>query len=183
MAVINTLGSSEVEVNENKDYVVDTVRTIRAAIEEGIDPGGGKTLLYCSTFLDEVAKNIKNMDQRIRVEIVQRMLRTLASTITMNVGEEEDMIVGEVNKEYLRNGTITLVQAVVRINVNSWRFPVEENELCLLLTAFEVQAQPSEDAFMKEYNNIVSHKYHLALPGNLVYLSFNVPKKLLGVRS
>ena len=43
------------------------------------------------------------MDQRIRVEIVQRMLRTLASTITMNVGEEEDMIVGEVNKEYLRN--------------------------------------------------------------------------------
>ena len=60
---------------------------------------------------------------------------------------------------------------------------MEENELCLLLTAFEVQAQPSEDAFVKEYNNIVSHKYHLALPGNLVYLSFNVPKKLLGVRS
>jgi len=78
----------------------------------------------------------------------------------------------------LRNGTSTLVQAATRSNANAWSFSEEEIELCLLLfldmdksskllTAFEVLAQPSEDTFVKEYNDIVSHEDHLVPPGKL----------------
>merc|ERR1712238_7570 len=99
LAVIKVGGASEVEVNEKKDRVVDALNATRAAVEEGIVPGGGKALLYCSTLLDEVAKNTKNMDQRIGVEIIQRALRAPISTIAMNAGEEGAVVVGELIKE------------------------------------------------------------------------------------
>merc|ERR1719446_1059933 len=69
VAVIKVGGASEVEVNEKKDRVVDALNATRAAVEEGIVPGGGKALLYCSTKLDAVAESAENMDQRIGVEI------------------------------------------------------------------------------------------------------------------
>merc|ERR1712115_370477 len=81
VAVIKAGGASEVEVNEKKDRVVDALNATRAAVEEGIVPGGGKALLYCSSLLDSVAKNAPNMDQRIGVEIIQRALRAPLSTI------------------------------------------------------------------------------------------------------
>merc|ERR1712115_470548 len=63
VAVIKVGGASEVEVQEKKDRVVDALNATRAAVEEGIVPGGGKALLYCSTKLAEVAdKEAKNMD-------------------------------------------------------------------------------------------------------------------------
>lgn len=99
VAVIKVGGASEVEVGEKKDRVVDALNATRAAVEEGIVPGGGKALLYCSTLLDELIKKTENMDQRIGVEIIQRALRAPISTIAMNAGEEGAVIVGELIKE------------------------------------------------------------------------------------
>merc|ERR1711998_19066 len=69
VAVIKVGGASELEVNEKKDRVVDALNATRAAVEEGIVPGGGKALLHCSTLLESVAAGAPNMDQRIGVEI------------------------------------------------------------------------------------------------------------------
>ena len=99
VAVIKVGGASEVEVNEKKDRVVDALNATRAAVEEGIVPGGGKALLYCSTTLGPVADATENMDQRIGVEIIQRALRAPISTIAMNAGEEGAVVVGELIKE------------------------------------------------------------------------------------
>merc|ERR1712137_921284 len=85
-------------VNEKKDRVVDALNATRAAVEEGIVPGGGKALLHCSTTLDAIADQAENMDQRIGVEIIQRALRAPISTIAMNAGEEGAVVVGELTK-------------------------------------------------------------------------------------
>jgi len=98
VAVIKVGGASEVEVNEKKDRVVDALNATRAAVEEGIVPGGGKALLYCSTKLDAVAEAADNMDQRIGVEIIQKALRAPLSTIAMNAGEEGAVVCGELMK-------------------------------------------------------------------------------------
>jgi chaperonin GroEL len=99
VAVIKVGGASEVEVGEKKDRVVDALNATRAAVEEGIVPGGGKALLHCSTLLDEVAEQAANMDQRIGVEIIQRALRAPITTIASNAGEEGAVVVGELIKE------------------------------------------------------------------------------------
>eukprot|EP00977_Amphora_coffeiformis_P014643 scaffold4151_cov162-Amphora_coffeaeformis.AAC.5 len=99
VAVIQVGGASEVEVQEKKDRVVDALNATRAAVEEGIVPGGGKALLYCSTKLDELAdKMATNMDQRIGVQIVKRALKAPLSTIAANAGEEGAVICGELTK-------------------------------------------------------------------------------------
>ena len=99
VAVIQVGGASEVEVQEKKDRVVDALNATRAAVEEGIVPGGGKALLYCSTKLDDLAENeAANMDQRIGVEIVKRALKAPLSTIAANAGEEGAVICGELTK-------------------------------------------------------------------------------------
>jgi chaperonin GroEL len=99
VAVIKVGGASELEVQEKKDRVVDALNATRAAVEEGIVPGGGKALLYCSTKLDAVAESAANMDQRIGVQIIQRALRTPLATIAKNAGEEGAVIVGELIKD------------------------------------------------------------------------------------
>lgn len=100
VAVIRVGGASEVEVNEKKDRVVDALNATRAAVEEGIVPGGGKALLYCSTKLKEVAATkAVNLDQRIGVEIIERALRAPLATIVNNAGEEGAVVVGELMKE------------------------------------------------------------------------------------
>lgn len=99
VAVIRVGGASEVEVAEKKDRVVDALNATRAAVEEGIVPGGGKALLYCSTLLDEVAeKEAKNMDQKIGVQIIQRALKAPLFTIVKNAGEEGAVVCGELTK-------------------------------------------------------------------------------------
>eukprot|EP00567_Pseudictyota_dubia_P017437 CAMPEP_0197446236 /NCGR_PEP_ID=MMETSP1175-20131217/11231_1 /TAXON_ID=1003142 /ORGANISM="Triceratium dubium, Strain CCMP147" /LENGTH=567 /DNA_ID=CAMNT_0042977315 /DNA_START=37 /DNA_END=1736 /DNA_ORIENTATION=+ len=99
VAVIKVGGASEVEVSEKKDRVVDALNATRAAVEEGIVPGGGKALLYCSTLLTEVAeKEAKNMDQRIGVEIIQRALTAPLKTLVNNAGEEGAVVAGELMK-------------------------------------------------------------------------------------
>merc|ERR1739845_131850 len=99
VAVIKVGGASELEVNEKKDRVVDALNATRAAVEEGIVPGGGKALLHCSNLLDDVATSAPNMDQRIGVEIIQKALRSPLSTIVANAGEEGAVVVGELIKK------------------------------------------------------------------------------------
>merc|ERR1719484_381517 len=84
VAVIKVGGASEVEVAEKKDRVVDALNATRAAVEDGIVPGGGK----CD-----------NMDQRIGVEIVQRALKAPLTTIVKNAGEEGAVVVGKLLAE------------------------------------------------------------------------------------
>merc|ERR1712194_171566 len=100
VAVIKVGGASEVEVNEKKDRVVDALNATRAAVEEGIVPGGGKALLHCSTKLEALKESTaKNMDQKIGIDIVMKALRAPLSTIAANAGEEGAVIVGELIKE------------------------------------------------------------------------------------
>jgi len=100
IAVIRVGGASEVEVAEKKDRVVDALNATRAAVEEGIVPGGGKALLYCSTKLTALAADkAVNMDQRIGVEIIQRALKSPLHTIATNAGSEGAVICGELLKD------------------------------------------------------------------------------------
>merc|ERR1712194_235299 len=100
VAVIRVGGASEVEVGEKKDRVVDALNATRAAVEEGIVPGGGKALLHCSTKLEALKESTaKNMDQNIGIDIVMKALRAPLSTIAANAGEEGAVIVGELIKE------------------------------------------------------------------------------------
>jgi len=100
VAVIRVGGASEVEVGEKKDRVVDALNATRAAVEEGIVPGGGKALLHCSTLLEKVKEEkAANMDQKIGIDIVMKALRAPLKTIASNAGEEGAVIVGELIKE------------------------------------------------------------------------------------
>merc|ERR1712157_557364 len=93
-------GASEVEVNEKKDRFIDALNATRAAVEEGIVPGGGKALLHCSTKLSDIAETkASNLDQKIGIEIIQRALRAPLFTIASNAGEEGAVICGELMKE------------------------------------------------------------------------------------
>jgi len=100
VAVIRVGGASEVEVSEKKDRVVDALNATRAAVEEGIVPGGGKALLYCSTKMEALKESsAKNMDQKIGIDIVMKALRTPLTTIVSNAGEEGAVVCGELTKE------------------------------------------------------------------------------------
>lgn len=100
VAVIRVGGASEVEVSEKKDRVVDALNATRAAVEEGIVPGGGKALLHCSTKLNALKESAaKNMDQKIGIDIVMKALKAPLATIASNAGEEGAVVCGELTKE------------------------------------------------------------------------------------
>src|SRR5690606_21753759 len=73
VAVLKVGGSSEIEVKERKDRVDDALHATRAAVEEGIVPGGGVTLLYGSRVLDKV--KAENEDEKAGINIVRRALQ------------------------------------------------------------------------------------------------------------
>lgn len=98
IAVIKVGGATETEVQEKKDRVVDALNATRAAVEEGIVPGGGRALLYASSQLDECKQNAANRDQRYGVEIVERAIRAPVIAIATNAGEEGAVICGELLK-------------------------------------------------------------------------------------
>lgn len=95
IAVIKIGGSSEVEVGEKKDRVTDALNATRAAVEEGIVPGGGVALLYASRNLSQLAASMENIDQKTGVEIVMRALRIPCKTIADNAGAEGQVVVGK----------------------------------------------------------------------------------------
>jgi len=81
VAVIKVGGASEVEVGEKKDRINDALCATRAAVEEGIVPGGGVALLHASKSLDKIEADCENEDQRVGVRIVQRAVRRPVTTI------------------------------------------------------------------------------------------------------
>lgn len=81
-------------MNEKKDRVTDALNATRAAVEEGIVPGGGVALLRCIHQLDNV--ETKNEDQKIGVEIVRRAMRMPCQTIAENAGVESTLVVEKV---------------------------------------------------------------------------------------
>ena len=93
VAVIRVGGSTEVEVKERKDRVDDAVNATRAAVEEGIVPGGGSALLYASRVLDDVTPD--NEDQRVGITIVRRALQSPARQIVENAGEDGSIVIGK----------------------------------------------------------------------------------------
>ena len=97
VAVIRVGGSTEVEVKERKDRVDDALHATRAAVEEGILPGGGVALLRAAKALDNV--QVDNADQKTGVEIVRRAIETPARQIAENAGAEGSIIVGKLREK------------------------------------------------------------------------------------
>jgi chaperonin GroEL len=93
VAVIRVGGATEVEVKEKKDRVDDALHATRAAVEEGILPGGGVALLRALKALDSV--KTANPDQKAGVDIVRRAVQVPARQIVQNAGEDGSLIVGK----------------------------------------------------------------------------------------
>ena len=94
VAVIRVGGATEIEVKEKKDRVDDALHATRAAVEEGILPGGGVAFLRAIKALDGV--NTANADQKTGVEIVRKAIQTPARQIASNAGEDGSLIVGKI---------------------------------------------------------------------------------------
>jgi chaperonin GroEL len=94
VAVIRVGGATEVEVKEKKDRVDDALHATRAAVEEGILPGGGVALLRATEALKRLRPS--NEDQKHGVEIVRKAIQSPARQIALNAGEDGSVIVGKV---------------------------------------------------------------------------------------
>ncbi|WP_421990778.1 chaperonin GroEL [Roseococcus sp.] len=94
VAVIRVGGSTEVEVKERKDRVDDALHATRAAVQEGIVPGGGTALLRASTNLGSV-KGL-NSDEQVGIEIVRKAIQAPLKQIAQNAGKDGAVIAGEV---------------------------------------------------------------------------------------
>jgi chaperonin GroEL len=94
VAVIRVGGATEIEVKERKDRVDDAMHATRAAVEEGILPGGGVALLRAAGALKRL--RTENDDQRTGVEIVRKALSWPARQIAVNSGEDGSIVVGKI---------------------------------------------------------------------------------------
>merc|ERR1719410_1302942 len=86
VAVIKVGGASEVEVNEVKDRLNDSLNATKAALEEGIVPGGGTALLYASRQLETL--KLDNLDQQVGVDAIRAALKQPCMQIAQNAGSE-----------------------------------------------------------------------------------------------
>ena len=100
VAVIRVGGATETEVKERKDRVEDAMHATRAAVEEGILPGGGVALLRAFKVLNGL--NVENDDQKTGIRIVRKALEAPARQIASNAGEDGSIIVGKIveNSKY-----------------------------------------------------------------------------------
>ncbi len=96
VAVIRIGGATEIEVKEKKDRVDDALNATRAAVEEGIVPGGGVALLRSAS---QIKTKGENDDQNAGVNIVRRALQAPIRQIAENAGDEGSIVVGEVNSK------------------------------------------------------------------------------------
>ncbi|QEK39366.1 chaperonin GroEL [Candidatus Sneabacter namystus] len=93
VAVLKIGGHTEVEVKEKKDRVEDALHATRAAVEEGIVPGGGVALFYAAKVLDELEGD--NEDQTVGVKILQKALQAPLRQIVENAGCESSVVVAK----------------------------------------------------------------------------------------
>jgi len=92
VAVIKVGGATEVEVKERKDRVDDALHATRAAVEEGIVPGGGTALLYATKALDGLKG--ANEDQTRGIDIVRKAIETPLRQIAENAGHDGAVVAG-----------------------------------------------------------------------------------------
>jgi chaperonin GroEL len=97
VAVIRVGGATEVEVKEKKDRVDDALHATRAAVEEGILPGGGVALLRAVKALDNI--QAANQDQRVGIDIIRRAIEAPVRQIAENAGAEGSVIVGKLREK------------------------------------------------------------------------------------
>jgi chaperonin GroEL len=93
VAIIRVGGATEVEVKERKDRVDDAMHATKAAVEEGVVPGGGVALLYASKVLKKLQP--ENDDQKVGIEIVRKALQAPARQIIENAGADGSVIIGK----------------------------------------------------------------------------------------
>ena len=97
VAVIKVGGATEVEVKERKDRVDDALHATRAAVEEGVVPGGGAALLYATRVLEGVGG--ENEEQTVGINIVRRALEAPARQIAENAGHDGAVIAGKMREQ------------------------------------------------------------------------------------
>jgi len=102
VAVINVGAATETEMKEKKARVEDALHATRAAVEEGIVPGGGVALLRCVSAID--ALKLEDEDEKIGVEIVKRAIESPLRALASNAGVEGSIIVQEVKKRKGNDG-------------------------------------------------------------------------------
>lgn len=110
VAVIRVGGASEVEIKERKDRVDDAINATRAAVEEGIVPGGGVALLYAIKKLESLT--LANDDQNLGLSIVKKALSAPIKQIANNAGVE---------------GSVIVTQLLAQSNYN-WGYDAQKNE-------------------------------------------------------
>jgi chaperonin GroEL len=94
VAVLRVGGATEIEVKERKDRVEDAMHATRAAVEEGVLPGGGVALLRAIKALEKL--KVHNDDQRTGIDIVKKALSWPARQIAINAGEDGSIVVGKI---------------------------------------------------------------------------------------
>ena len=93
VAIIRIGGSTETEVKEKKDRVDDALNATRAAVEEGVSPGGGVALLRAIPALDAI--KVQNADQKTGIDIVRKAIQAPARQIVDNAGDDGAVVVGK----------------------------------------------------------------------------------------
>ena len=104
VAVINVGAATEIEMKEKKARVEDALHATRAAVEEGIVPGGGVALLRAIETVEKTVKGIKQHDQKVGAEIVLKALETPIRQIVANAGLEGALIVDKVKASSTNQG-------------------------------------------------------------------------------
>ena len=122
VAVLKVGGASEVEVGEKKDRITDALNATKAAVEEGIVPGGGTALVYASRTLEAIKANCENFDQQVGVGIVERAIRVPSATIAKNAGKEGAVIIGKLldhqgDESYGYNAATDVFEDMVKAGV------------------------------------------------------------------
>ncbi len=97
VAVIRVGGATEIEVKERKDRAEDAMHATRAAVEEGIVPGGGVALLYAGRALDKLSP--PNHDQQVGIDIVKRALQAPVRQIANNAGADGAVVAGKLTEQ------------------------------------------------------------------------------------
>jgi chaperonin GroEL len=119
VAILKVGGASEVEVGEKKDRITDALNATKAAVEEGIVPGGGAALLYATKSLDKL--KLENSDQAVGVKIIKDALKVPARTIADNAGVEGAVVVGKLlegsDVEYGYNAQTGVYENMVKAGI------------------------------------------------------------------
>ncbi|HEU4325329.1 MAG TPA: chaperonin GroEL [Roseiflexaceae bacterium] len=105
VAVLKVGGATEPELKEKKHRVEDALSTARAAVEEGIVPGGGVALINVLSALEKV--NVANEDERIGVNILRRALEEPLRTLARNAGEDGAVVISNVRRAQAEKGDTT----------------------------------------------------------------------------